>query len=75
MANTNGHASQANVFLRLPEVRRRAGLGRTSLYELIGRGEFPRPYPLSETGRAVAWLEAEVDGWICSRVAAARRKD
>ena len=58
-------------FLRLREVRQAVGLGRTSIYEKIKTGEFPKPYPLSANGRAVAWNSEEIEAWIDSRIQAA----
>lgn len=57
-------------FLRLPQVKQRTALSRSSLYAKISRGEFPSPINLG--GRAVAWLESEIDGWIRDRVDASR---
>ncbi|MFM9860607.1 AlpA family transcriptional regulator [Pseudoxanthobacter sp. M-2] len=54
--------------LRLPEVKRATGLGRSSIYAHIAEGRFPKPVPLS--GRAVGWLESEIAAWQASRVAA-----
>ena len=51
--------------LRLPAVLNHVGLGKTSLYAAIRRGDFPRPIKLSE--RAVGWRRAEVDEWISRR--------
>lgn len=51
--------------LRLPEVLERTGLGRTSVYKLMGSGEFPRPRKL--TSSANGWLESEIQDWIDSR--------
>lgn len=52
--------------LRRQEVSERVGLKTTALYEMINRGEFPRPMKLSE--RAVGWLESDIDEWIQSRI-------
>ena len=48
------------------------GLSTSSGYELIAKGLFPRPVPLSdvENARAVGWLDFEIENWIESRVAA-----
>ena len=46
-----------------------SGLKRTQIFELIKRGEFPRPIKLSEGGRAKAWLEDEVLSWQIERLA------
>jgi prophage regulatory protein len=45
------------------------GLQRTSIEELIKRGEFPKPIPLSDTGRAIGWVEDEVIAWQRKRLA------
>jgi prophage regulatory protein len=63
---------QTTVILRLPELRKRIGLGRSSVYALVKRGEFPRPIPLSR--RAVGWSLAEVEQWLAER-AAKRARD
>ena len=59
-------------FIRLPEVLRRTGYGRTSIYRKMEDGSFPRSVklggPLEDPNafdsRAVAWIEHEVDQWI-----------
>lgn len=61
---------QPSSLLRLPEVLRRVGISRASLYQMVKRGLFPKPIPLSQ--RSVAWLDSEVQAWIDERVATAR---
>lgn len=39
--------------------------GKSSIYDAIGRGEFPNPIRISK-GR-VGWRESEIDQWIGSR--------
>jgi prophage regulatory protein len=58
------------ILLRLPEVKQRVGLSRSTLYAKIQRGEFPAPISLG--ARAVAWLDSEVAEWISQRVNASR---
>jgi len=67
--SSNGHSS--DTLLRLPTVRARTGLGRSTIYRLIDEGLFPRPVQLQGT-TLVAWVESEVDLWIADRVAAPR---
>lgn len=55
-----------NRFLRLSEVRVRVPYSRSSIYQMIAKGTFPRPVGLG--GRAVAWLESDVDAWIEERI-------
>lgn len=51
--------------LRLPDVMRLTGLGRSSLYAMISNNIFPKPCPLGV--RSVGWLESEITDWIASR--------
>ncbi|MEK6787348.1 MAG: AlpA family transcriptional regulator [Pseudomonadota bacterium] len=53
--------------LRLKEVMYITGLGRSSIYQFINDGVFPRSINLGG-GRAVGWLASEVDEWIAARV-------
>ena len=53
-------------FLRLPEVLARTGLSRSTIYVRLDQGRFPRPVSLG--GRAVGWIETEVDEWIRERI-------
>ena len=57
-------------FLRLPEVLARTGLSRSTIYVRLAEGCFPRPVALG--GRAVGWIEAEVDEWVRERIAESR---
>ncbi len=56
--------------LRLPAVKARTGLARSTIYLRVAQGSFPRPVGLG--GRAVGWLEAEVQNWLEQRIAASR---
>lgn len=51
--------------LRRREVEQLTGLSRSSLYDLMAKGAFPRPIKL--TGKAVAWPENAVAEWLASR--------
>ena len=51
---------------RLPEVLLQTGLSRSTIYEMIGRGEFPRQFNLGP--RAVGWLSEDVLAWIDLRI-------
>ena len=54
--------------LRLPAVMRRTSLSRSTIYLRISDGKFPAPIPLG--GRAVGWLESEINEWLDACVAA-----
>lgn len=57
--------SSTDRLIRLPEVRLRVGLGRSTIYRRMREGTFPLPHDLG--GGAIAWLEADVSAWIASR--------
>ena len=57
-------------FLRRPEVTARMGLSRSTIKVRMREGCFPRPVSLG--GRAVGWIEAEVDEWIRKQIALSR---
>ena len=50
--------------LRLPEVCRETGLGRSTIYRLMKAGQFPSAISL---GGCVAWGESEIEDWKRSR--------
>jgi prophage regulatory protein len=52
--------------LRLPQVIDATGLGKTKIYELQGRGDFPMRIKI--TAHSVAWVEEEVQAWLAHRV-------
>ncbi|EHA1081421.1 TPA: AlpA family transcriptional regulator [Photobacterium damselae] len=53
-------------FIRLKEVMYVTGLGRSSIYNYMAEGRFPKTVSLG--GRAVAWVESEVEQWIKERI-------
>lgn len=52
--------------LRRKAVEARTGLARSTLYQMMQAGQFPKPVRIG--GRAVAWLETEIDAWIKARL-------
>ena len=58
--------------IRLPEVSRLTGLGKSQVYALANAHKFPVPIKLSE--RCSAWQESEVRACIAERIAARNAK-
>ena len=54
-------------FLRLKEVMHITGLGRTSVYNFMAEGKFPKSVSLGD--RAVAWIESDIEEWMEQKVA------
>ncbi len=57
-----------NRFLRLPEVKLRVGLSRSSLYLRMAQGTFVKPIRLGPN--SVAWREEDIDRWMTERITA-----
>ncbi|MDW3683348.1 AlpA family transcriptional regulator [Cupriavidus sp. CV2] len=55
--------------IRLPEVSKLVGLGKTAIYERVKDHSFPAPIKL---GRASGWIEAEVQKWVETQITASR---
>jgi len=56
--------------IRRPDVEAITGLSRSSIYEKMDKGIFPRPIKLGK--RSVGWLQHEVAEWVKNRVSVTR---
>lgn len=54
-------------FLRLNDVIAATGLSRSTIYKFMDEEVFPKTIPLG--GRAVAWVESEIEEWMEQRLA------
>ncbi len=61
----------AHKILRLPDVKKRTGLSRSTIYLRIANGDFPAPISLG--GRAVGWTEADIENWLAEKIEASRK--
>ena len=55
--------------LRLPAVSARTSLSRSTIYDRMARGDFPKPIKL--TPKSIGWRASDIDQWIESRKLAA----
>jgi len=53
--------------LRLPQTIKKTGLSRSTIYNLMGRGDFPQKIKLSH--RSMGFLESEVNQWLAEKAA------
>lgn len=58
--------------LRLPTVKDLTGLSRSTIYLRISKNEFPSPISLG--GRAVGWVESDINNWLAEKIEAGRAK-
>ncbi|MGB0499281.1 MAG: helix-turn-helix transcriptional regulator [Rubricella sp.] len=56
----------SEVLLRRSEVEARTRLSRSTIYEWMKVGKFPKPVKLGT--RLVAWRRSDIDAWIESRM-------
>ena len=61
----------ASTILRLPAVKARTGLSRSTIYLRISEGRFPKPISLG--GRAVGWVEDEINDWLTLQIETSRK--
>jgi prophage regulatory protein len=48
------------------------GLSESTIEAKVHYGQFPQPFKLSDSGRAVAWLDTDIAAWQASRIATRR---
>ena len=53
-------------FLRRPEVEMVTGLPRSTIYDRMSEGTFPKPVKLGP--KAVGWLEDEIAAWVEAKI-------
>jgi prophage regulatory protein len=63
----------AITILRLPAVKARTGLSRSTIYLHASTGSFPRPVSLG--ARAVGWIESDIEEWISRKILESRRNN
>ena len=56
----------SNTILRLPQVKVRVGLSRSTIYASIQTGTFPAPVKLG--ARAVGWVAGDIDRWVDQQI-------
>ncbi len=61
---TNQNSKNLRI-IRMPEVQKKIGLCKASIYNRIAEGSFPKPISLG--GRSVGWIESDLDQWIFER--------
>ena len=59
--------SNTTQIIRLPELKEKLKVSRSTLYKLGKSGDFPVPVQLAP--RTIGWLESEIDAWIEKKAA------
>jgi prophage regulatory protein len=61
----------SSKIVRLPEVKNRTGLSRSTIYLRMSEGRFPKPISLG--AHAVGWVESEIEAWLQHQIEESRR--
>jgi prophage regulatory protein len=67
MESTAASPRKGDNILRLPEVEKRSGLRRATIYKRAADGTFPKPVRLGPN--STGWLESEIDAHLAKLVA------
>lgn len=51
--------------ISIKEVIQKVSLGQSTIYAMIAKGKFPKPFELTP-GR-VAWVEEDIDAWLVAK--------
>ena len=57
--------SQVDFLLRMAEVEKQVGLGRSAIYRRMADGTFPEPVALG--GGQVRWRQSDIRDWVQAR--------
>jgi len=71
--NAYGGINMVTTILRLPIVKNRTGLSRSTIYLRVSEGRFPSPISLG--GRAVGWVESEINDWVIKHIEESRKQN
>lgn len=58
---------QPRRILRLPDVKAASGLGRTTIYDLMKEGRFPKARRIAGA-HAVGWDSLEIEAWVAEQL-------
>ena len=66
-------AAQLRV-IRHKQVCEKLQISSAKLFDMVARGQFPKPFTIIPGGRAVGWLEADVDCYVLARKEASAKE-
>jgi len=53
--------------MRLKEIIEKTGLAKSTVYNLISQGKFPKQIDLG--ARSVGWVDTEIEEWLEAKIA------
>ena len=67
LANIEVNPEKPIRLLRIDQVMELVPLAKSTIYQAVAAGKFPKPYKIG--AQTSAWLECEVNEWITEKVA------
>ena len=61
----------ALIIIRRKQVQVRTGLSRSTIYQRVSDGTFPKPISLG--ARAVGWIDSEISDWLNGQIEQSRK--
>ncbi|TAM48815.1 MAG: AlpA family transcriptional regulator [Paraburkholderia sp.] len=49
----------------IKQVAEKVNLGQSTIYRMISKGAFPKPFALGEN--RTAWIESDIDDWLADK--------
>ncbi|CAG9932215.1 AlpA family transcriptional regulator [Candidatus Nitrotoga arctica] len=62
---------EALAIIRRKQVEARTGLSRSTIYQRMSEGTFPKNISLGP--RAVGWIESEISQWLTTQIQLSRK--
>jgi prophage regulatory protein len=60
-------SNSAVQVIRHAKVCEKLQISSAKLFDMVARGQFPKPFSIVPGGRAVGWLESDVDCYVLDR--------
>jgi prophage regulatory protein len=62
--STTASVAPTVQIIRHAQVRQKLNVSEAKLFDMLSKGLFPKGFQIIPGGRAVGWLESDVDKWI-----------
>lgn len=58
------NTQESHRIIRMGELTKKVGYAPSTIYALITKNKFPKPFKLIEGGRASGWLESTINAYL-----------
>lgn len=64
----DGRTHDGERLMRLPEVQRRVGVSKSTIYGWARNGQFPAPVKIGSAEKISAWRASDIEAWLRSQL-------